>query len=65
MDHTTGADDPAEHARRVALDAALPAWAVTVRDALLDGDVSTLEVLERLLDAAPWLFAKGRAWLVE
>jgi hypothetical protein len=30
---------------------------------LLDGDEPALVALERLLDAAPWLYNKGRDWL--
>lgn len=58
-----GNDDPAEHARRTALDPTLPGWAVEVVGLLLDGDEATLDVLDRITTAEPWLFHKGRDWL--
>lgn len=58
-----GGNDDTEAARQVALDPTLPGWAVEVVGLLLDGDEPTLVALERLLDAAPWLFHQGREWL--
>ena len=60
MGQATGPD---EFARQFANDPALPAWAAEVVGKLVDGDLPTLEVLERLADAAAFLFAKGRPWL--
>lgn len=65
VDQRRGDTDPVEQARALARDTSLPAWAVEVRDRLLQGDVEVLEPLERLTAAAPWLFGKGDEWAAE
>ena len=60
MGQATGPDD---FARQFANDPTLPPWAAEVVGLLLDADMPTLDTLERLADAAPYLFAKGRDWL--
>jgi hypothetical protein len=58
-----GGNNATDDARQTALDPTLPGWAAEVVGLLLDGDLPTLDTLERVLTAAPWLFAKGRDWL--
>jgi hypothetical protein len=60
MGQATGPDD---FARQFANDPALPTWAAEAVGLLLDGDDPTVETVERLADAAPWLYGKGRDWL--
>lgn len=63
MPEPTGPSEDFDYARRIATDPRLPAWAVEVVAKLLDGDMATLDTLEDLAGAAPWLFAKGRDWV--